>query len=567
MEDTIQTEAHENPEDAGLRIIHLDDFTPPVALPLDEQETYVRRFSTLFVDENRCRKGGLGQVLYGRNSWGESLAIKILTEDDGTTKEPDGDADEQAESFAAEAFKREYETMRTLSNIKGFPQLHGRGTIDGRNAIVMEWVEGETLATAIRHISIDDENRLSPLTAAQLGRDLFALLARMEVLDKRMVHRDISTSNIMIDTATRSLDEQVAAGSFDLKLVDFGSAVFPSRSSSLTQKYGTPRGATPDFAAPEMLTDDIANAAAMRKNPAVDVYAAASVLYLLLSGHTPFDLVKDEDRSYYLRKTEQLPRALTCAHANPADITATLKREPQTAALVEEAVSQCESRPSDDKLAHTLDEVDAQLDDVIFACLDPVQEYRPEAGEVRDSLARFVESYGDNIACALAGRPLDPCAGSAFAQRAQEREARRGRRLGTGIAIAGAALLLAASIVTGMLVASSGATFALGPLRWDAALGGWLFAISLWLPAALGCVARIVARGKTSALAWVAAAVFVSGAALLVTLGFMVFSSASIFWLLLGSIAVCTMLPWCTLSFGIAIERAAAKPTERTTRD
>ena len=51
-----------------------------------------------------------------------------------------------------------------------------------------------------------------------------------------------------------------------------------------------PRGATPDFAPPEMLTEDIANVSTMRKSSAVDVYAAASVLYLLLSGHTPFDL-------------------------------------------------------------------------------------------------------------------------------------------------------------------------------------------------------------------------------------------------------------------------------------
>jgi len=70
-------------------------------------------------------------------------------------------------------------------------------------------------------------------------------------------------------------------------LVDFGSTVLPARASSLTVRYGAPQGATPDYAAPEMLTADVARVADMRKSPAVDVYAAASVVYLLLCGRPP----------------------------------------------------------------------------------------------------------------------------------------------------------------------------------------------------------------------------------------------------------------------------------------
>lgn len=68
-------------------------------------------------------------------------------------------------------------------------------------------------------------------------------------------------------------------------------------------------GATADFAAPEMLTDDVLGAVARRRSPAVDVYAAASVLYQLMEGHSPYDLSfagrsQREGRSAYRIKTE-----------------------------------------------------------------------------------------------------------------------------------------------------------------------------------------------------------------------------------------------------------------------
>ncbi len=44
------------------------------------------------------------------------------------------------------------------------------------------------------------------------------------------------------------------------------------------------RGATADFAPPEMLSDDIPGLAELRKSPAIDVYAAASVVYQLACG-------------------------------------------------------------------------------------------------------------------------------------------------------------------------------------------------------------------------------------------------------------------------------------------
>lgn len=78
-----------------------------------------------------------------------------------------------------------------------------------------------------------------------------------------LAHRDVAPRNIMIDTGQLSAADQVEEGAFQLVLIDFGSAVpLESADSSLTARWGAPLGATADFAAPEMLTDDVSGAVA-----------------------------------------------------------------------------------------------------------------------------------------------------------------------------------------------------------------------------------------------------------------------------------------------------------------
>ena len=373
----------------ALRVIRLDDFEAPFSLSEPERDAYLRRFSTLFVDERRSRRGGLGRVFHASNALGEQLAIKTLI-----LPRNEKGFDERDTELLRTAFRHEYECQRSLALLRGFPRLFGYGTIDGTPAIIMEWVEGVTLAEAREELTIDALGRVSPLTVARLGRDLFELVSRLSIVGGGLVHRDISPANIMVRTTHRSLARQRAEGSFDLCLIDFGSAE-PIASeevptNSFTSAYGATRHATADYAPPEMLSDDIAAVERQRHSAAVDVYAVGSVLCELIGGEPPFPGASRAPSPYRL-KTESEPTRPIPAHDATNDLSSALSR------------------------------VDRQIVDAIMACLVAEQRLRPRPELMRDEFDGLSEHYDKNIKRALAGEPL--------ISRASERSITRGDRM------------------------------------------------------------------------------------------------------------------------------------------
>ena len=374
---------------ASVRLVRVEAFEPAVYVAPEHRDAYERRFVTLLVDEASCRRGGVGEVFRARNPRGERFALKRLRQPDGK-----GADDGLAEARRA-AFDAEYDAHRALSPLRGFPRLYGRGRVGEDSVIVMEWVEGVTLEEAARALAVDDEGRLSPLTVARIGRDLFDLLARMAYVEGGLAHRDVAPRNIMIDTGRLSVADQVEEGAFQLVLIDFGSAVpLESADSSLTARGGAPLGAMADFAAPEMLTDDVSGAVARRRSPAVDVYAAAGVLYQMMEGHPPYDLSfagrsQSEGRSAYRIKTEFSAETPAGAHGSAADVRAVLASEPEVAVAVGRAAAELDSAPAPHRVRAALSAVDDQLAEVLMACLVPEQSRRPRAREVREALALF----------------------------------------------------------------------------------------------------------------------------------------------------------------------------------
>lgn len=509
-----------------LRVIHLESFEEAVALGPAEREAYRRRFLTLFLDESSTRRGGIGRVSRVANAMGETFALKVLAPPVKDEFDADDAPARRLEALRA-AFREEYEAHRALTGFRGFPRLYGWCEVDGMPAILMEWVEGVTLSRARRELAVDDDGRMSPLSVARLGRDLFALLERLSSVGEGYVHRDISAANVMVRTSHLSVARQASEGAFDLCLVDFGSsAQAVEQDDSFTQTYATVRRATPAYAPPEMLTDDVPGLAALRKSPAIDAYAAGSVLYELLCGRVPFPTKADkagaagEGSSLYLRKSSGLPEAPVCAHAAGSQLSAVLAREPDVAVAAACASLEMPQQPDEAELRDALLHVDAQLASIVMRCLEPKPDDRPSADAVRAGLEAFCLHYPDNVARSLRREPLMPCmAGDSwlagmppFSARRMVRSVLRGLALGAWLAVVASA---------SWLLDGSWAVVRVGGLAWEGHLDGRAVAVALMLPLVAALLARL--RGgvssRTRFLRGSAALVLVQACVLAIILG------------------------------------------------
>lgn len=559
-----------------MRVAHLGDFEPAHAVRASEHDDFMRRFTTLFIDDSTARAGGLGRVVRAANAQGESFAVKVLAEGSAPAQGDTGSGEAESEGWDAwreAAFDEEYAAHQALSGLNGFPRLYGRATLDGRPALVMEWVEGMTLAQAARELAVDGAGRLSPLTAARVGRDLFNLLTRMALTADGFAHRDISPANVMVDTSRLSVAQQAEEGSFELRLIDFGSAAASQRQRdrSLTTVYGAPRGATADFAAPELLTTDVAAATPHRKDPAVDVYAAAGVLYWLLCGRAPFDLdQRDGDGvplSPYRVKTEGAMRAYGTAHqveGKGSMLPLVLAREPEVAATVSRCMAARDSAPAQQEVAEALQAVDATLAPLLEGCLRADPTRRPSAATAHEALEAFCRHYGENVGSALAGGTLEPCifpepATSAPPARPEAMPAAR-----LALSAVCAVAWLAVAVSAAALLGGAPVRASVGSLAWEGSLSAPACFLLLVLPGAAGIAARELARNRTSGRALVfgtAGIAAVAVALFALSLGAQASSSAhQLFGLALA--AGCAA-PWGLLVSQYVFGRKAAAPPAR----
>lgn len=563
----------------GLRLARVGGFEPAIALGPDELPVYQRRFAMLFADDATMRRGGIGCVTRAVNAQGEAVALKQLILP--TRDEFDDDVAHEAlvAKFKA-AFREEYECHRALSGLKGFPRLYGWGEVDGVPAIVMEWVEGETLARLRPHLAVDDAGRLSPLVAARLGRDLFDLLCRMNLVGEGFVHRDISPANIMVRTARLPLDQQLAEGMFDLCLIDFGSSLALEPASavagtggkeSFTERYATLRRATVAYAPPEMLTDDIADLHVLRMSPEIDVYAAASTVYDLIAGVAPYEVApgasgtsgsrkKTRDiASPYRLKMDTRPDYPVGAHAPGCDLTQLLRREPDVALAAAEQAQQMGLEPDSEELRDALAFVDAQLFDVVMACLSCNQSDRPEPAAVEAALTTFCDHYAQNVGRSLRGEPLTPCP-----MDASGRVVRRAAMIG---ATAVCGLVWAVVVVSAALLASgSRVTVAVGHISWSGTLPGIVAALALALPGMTGIAAGAMAHDRRTGFLHGVLALSACEVPVLIAVACIVFSQRAVVSGFVAALIATYALVWFLLSMGFAFELPVAAPRRAKTQ-
>jgi serine/threonine protein kinase len=202
--------------------------------------------------------GGMGSVFRAEHELlGKPAAIKLLRDELSTNPE-------MIERFFNEA--RAATAIRHPGIVDVFDFGYHE---DGRAYLVMEFLEGQTLAARL------ERGRMTEVAAAVIARGIASALAAAH--GRNIIHRDLKPENVFLVP-----DPDMPTGERP-KVLDFGIAKLvddPSFRASQTQT-GALMG-TPMYMAPEQAR------AAAAIDPRADLYSLGCMLYEMLTGGPPF---------------------------------------------------------------------------------------------------------------------------------------------------------------------------------------------------------------------------------------------------------------------------------------
>ncbi|MBN1567264.1 MAG: serine/threonine protein kinase [Acidobacteria bacterium] len=201
--------------------------------------------------------GGMGEVYKAVHTHlGRVIAVKVLSP--GLTDGP-----------ALQRFYNEADIQASLKH-PSVAEYLGFYEYQGRPCILMEYVDGETLAAVIQR-----RGALPADEALKIQQEITAAIAHFHA--QGVVHRDIKTGNIKITSSGQ------------VKILDFGIARH-QRADRLT-RLGAVVGTT-EYMAPEQVRGEPAGFA-------TDVWQLGVLFYELLAGHLPFQAATTHE--IYLR--------------------------------------------------------------------------------------------------------------------------------------------------------------------------------------------------------------------------------------------------------------------------
>ena len=221
--------------------------------------------------EELLGRGGSGVAWRARDSkLDRTVAIKFLLENESNEKGADAEAN-------SERLSREAAAAANLLH-PSIVQVHQIGEADGVPFLVMEYVEGGSLA---------EEFRSGPMPAEK-SVELITSIANavQHAHEKGIIHRDIKPGNILLSLQGVP------------QVCDFGLARKLDADYSLHQT-GDVVG-TPAYMPPEQARGEVADERS-------DVYSIGAVLYELLCGRSPFQAAHPWEILYQVTTIDPLP--------------------------------------------------------------------------------------------------------------------------------------------------------------------------------------------------------------------------------------------------------------------
>jgi predicted ATPase/predicted Ser/Thr protein kinase len=217
-----------------------------------------------YLVERELGRGGMGIVYLARDTRLErEVALKVL---------PDQVA---ADPARLARFRREAKLLASM-NHPNIATIHGLEEIgDGRQAIIMELLEGETLDARLRREPL-------PLTQALEICEQIAV-AVGQAHERGVIHRDLKPGNTFLapDGVVKVLDFGLARQSQDLDETASPHGLSESSLGS-PQLESLPFAGTPGYMSPEQIRGE-------PDDHRTDIFAFGSILYECVAGRPAFD--------------------------------------------------------------------------------------------------------------------------------------------------------------------------------------------------------------------------------------------------------------------------------------
>lgn len=202
-------------------------------------------------------QGGMGVVYKAKDKLTDSVvAIKVLKKE------------LTADKAALKRFESEVSSLAELDH-ENLVALYGQGqTLDGAPYLVMEYIEGKSLAQLL-----ENEKQINPKRAIALLLQICDGLAQAH--QKGIVHRDLKPSNIMISQPGEAIET--------VRILDFGIArIVESTAGNTTNLTQTGEVfGTPNYMSPEQCEGRAIDHRS-------DIYSLGCIMYELFAGRLPF---------------------------------------------------------------------------------------------------------------------------------------------------------------------------------------------------------------------------------------------------------------------------------------